>query len=114
MDLNVLELLAAKFVLQSFTQALSDCHIKLMLDNMTAVCYVNKMGGTHSLPCNIVVREIWLWAKERNFWLSANHIAGSANFVADSKSRIFKDNTEWQPLSKIFPKSDKYFLLPRV
>ena len=39
----------------------------------------NKMGGTHSLPCNIVAREIWLWAKERNIWLSVNHIAGSAN-----------------------------------
>ena len=54
-----------------------------MLDNMTAVCYVNKMGGTHSLPCNIVAREIWFWAKERNLWLSANHITGSANFVAE-------------------------------
>ena len=50
-----------------------------MLDNMTAVSYVNKMGGTHSLECQLVAREIWLWAKERNIWLSADHIAGSDN-----------------------------------
>ena len=110
--INVLELLVAKFVLQSFTHALSDCHIKLMLDNMTAVCYVNKMGGPHSLPCNIVAREIWLWAKERNLWLSANHIAGSANFVADFKSRIFKDNTEWQLSPKIFQRVTNTFFRP--
>ena len=79
---------------------------------MTAVCYVNKMGGTHSLPCNIVDREIWLWAKERNLWLSANHIAGSANFVADFKSRIFKNNTEWQLSPKIFQRVRNTFFCP--
>ena len=70
------------------------------------------MGGTHSLPCNIVAREIWLWAKERNLWLSANHIAGSANFVADFKSRIFKDNTEWQLPPKIFQRVTNTFFCP--
>ena len=74
--INTLELLAAKFVLQSFREDSSGCHIKLMLDNMTAVSYVNKMGGTHSLDCQLVAREIWLWAKERNIWLSPDHIAG--------------------------------------
>ena len=66
---------------------------------MTAVCYVNKMGGTHSLPCNIVAREIWLWAKKRNLWLSANHIAGSANFVVISNpefSRITQNGNSLQ------------------
>ena len=79
-----------------------------MLDNMTAVSYVNKMGGTHSLDCQLVARGIWLWAKERNIWLSADHIAGSDNIVADDhiagsdniisdfKSRNFKENTEWK------------------
>ena len=91
--INTLELLAAKFVLQSFGKDSSGCHIKLMLDNMTAVSYANKMGGTHSLDCQLVAREIWLWTKERGIWLSANHIAGSDNIVADFKSRNFKENT---------------------
>ena len=58
--INILELLAAKIVLQSC------CHIKLILDNMTAVAYVNKMGSTHSLYCNLVASEVWIWAKERD------------------------------------------------
>ena len=47
--INILDLLAAKLVLQSFGKDSSGCHIKLMLDNMTAVSYVNKMGGTRSV-----------------------------------------------------------------
>ena len=83
--INTLELLAAKFLLQSFGKDSSGCHIKLMLDNMTAVSYVNNMGGTPSLDCQLVALDIWLWAKERNIWLSADHIAGSDNIVADVK-----------------------------
>ena len=45
--INVLELLAAKLVLQSLGKDWPSCHIRLMLDNMTAVYYVNNMGGTH-------------------------------------------------------------------
>ena len=84
--INTLELLAAKFVLQSFAKDSSGCHINLMLDNMTAVSYVNKMGGTHSLDSQLVAREIWIWAKERNIWLSADHSAGNDNIIAADHS----------------------------
>ena len=100
--INTLELLAAKFVLQSFGKDSSGCHIKLMLDNMTAVS--NKMDGTHSLDCQLVAREIWLWAKERNIWLSADHIAASDNIIADFKSRNFKEKTEWKLSPDVFNK----------
>ena len=110
--INVLELYAAKLALVSLGSAVSYCHIKLMLDNMTAVSYVNKMGGTHSLPCNSAARDIWLWAKERNLWLSADHIAGDDNVVADFKSRHFSDNTEWQLSPLLFTKVADTFFCP--
>ena len=63
------------------------------------------MGGTHSLDCQLVAREIWLWAKERHIWLSADHIAGSDNIIADFKSRNFKENTEWKLSPEVFHKA---------
>ena len=102
----------AKLVLQSLGKDLSCCHIRLMLDNMTAVPYVNKGGGTHSLACNLVARDLWLWAKERNIWLSADHIAGCENVVTDFKSRNFKENTECRLSPAVFTKVTTAFFCP--
>ena len=62
-----------------------------MIDNTTAICYINNMGGTHSPECNSVTKELWLWCIKRNIWLSAAHIPGIYNVIADHKSRHFKD-----------------------
>ena len=83
-----------------------------MLDNMTAVSYVNKGGCTHSLASNLVARDLWLCAKERDIWLSADHIAGCENVVVDFKSRNFKDNTEWQLSPAVFTKVTTAFFCP--
>ena len=102
LDINVLELLAAKFVLFSFCKDFTLKHVKLMIDNQTAVSYVNRQGEIHSLRCNKVSREIWLWAAHRNIWLSAAHIPGSHNTIADFHSRTFEDATEWSLNDLIF------------
>ena len=86
----MLELLAAKLVLTALCKLLTNCHIQLMVDNMTAVSYINKMGGTHSKSCNELAREIWLWAKDKNIWLSAEHIAGKENKISDLSLEILK------------------------
>ena len=100
--INVLELQAAKLALLSLAKDASACHIHLKIDNTTAVAYINKMGGTHSLACNTTARSIWLWAKERDIWLSAAFIPSDHNVVADFHSRCFKENTEWQLNPTIF------------
>ncbi len=61
----------------------SDCHVLLQIDNITAVAYVNKMGGTKSHNCRVVARQIWQWALSRGIWLSAEHIPGESNVEAD-------------------------------
>ena len=33
----------------------------VMIDNTTAVTYINNMGGSHSAVCNSLAREIWFW-----------------------------------------------------
>jgi len=66
--INCLELEAAKLGLQSLCQNESNVHIHLQLDNVTAITYLNNMGGTQSLMCNQIAREIWLWCKARKIY----------------------------------------------
>ncbi|KAJ8033210.1 hypothetical protein HOLleu_23375 [Holothuria leucospilota] len=53
LHINVLELLAILMGLTSLCSHLENKHIKIMCDNSTAVSYINAMGGTHSVKCNI-------------------------------------------------------------
>ena len=74
---------------------MSDTAIMLRMDNSTAVAYVNKMGGSKSEACDFVAKEIWNWGISRNIWLTASHIPGVNNSIADSLSRGESTNKEW-------------------
>ena len=87
--INALELKAAYFALQSICDRCRNIHIRILIDNTTAVAYINNMGGSHSLVCNDIANDIWLWCLHRNLWLSAAHLPGSQNVEADKASRVF-------------------------
>jgi len=93
--INILELLAIKKGIQSFCQKEKDSHIKVMSDNATAISYIKNMGGTKSTLCNKVAKDIWLWCKSRNIWITIAFVPGKHNIEADKASRKFKENTEW-------------------
>ena len=88
-------------VLKSFNNEMN-VHIRIKSDNMTAVVYINKFGGVKSLQCHAVAKEIWYWAIERSIHLSAEHLPGSENTLADKASRIFDENTEWELVENVF------------
>ena len=113
-EINFLELKAIYLVLQSLCNDMSDIHIKIKSDNTTAVAYVNHMGGTKSPDCNKLAREIWQWAIQRNIWLSACHLPGVFNVIADDKSRNFDDHTEWMLNKDIFSKICEIFGTPEI
>lgn len=100
--INVLELQAAFFGLKSLCSNVSGKHIRLNVDNTTAVCYINALGGVRSPACNEVTKAMWQWAICRNVWLSAAHLAGSLNIKADKASRQFNDRTEWKLNERVF------------
>ena len=47
-DINYFEILAVIFALQSFSDKVPAKHIKLMVDNTTAMATINQMGTCHS------------------------------------------------------------------
>ena len=93
--INVLELKAALFGLQSLCTNVHDSHILMKLDNTSAVAGINKTGSTRSIPLDLVGQQIWRWAQQRNNWLLATHIPGILNVEADRESRDCETRTEW-------------------
>ncbi|XP_067664177.1 uncharacterized protein [Haliotis asinina] len=113
MHINCLELEAAGRVLKSLCAQLRNMHIRLLLDNTTAVAYINHMGGT-KLDCNNITREIWLWCIERKLWISAAHVPGVCNMEADWYSRNNSDDKEWQIDVCVFNKLTSLFGTPDI
>ena len=102
LHINHLELKAIYLGLKALCSTKANVHNKLLSDNQTAVSYIKNMGGTHSPSCNNIAREIILWCKARNIWLSISHIPGKLNVEADQASRVFNDDTEWSLDSNLF------------
>ena len=95
MSINALELKAGLFGLQSLLP--STCrHVRMMMDNTTAVVCVNKMGTSHSKHCNVITKQIWDFCIEKGVWLSAAHVPGREKVDADLESRKINYDTEWK------------------
>ena len=100
--INVLELRAIDFGLKSFLGQVQNEHIRVKTDNTTAVAYINHKGGIRSIECHEVARSIWEWAIAKKCHISAEHLPGSQNTLADRASRIFDVNTEWSLDNEVF------------
>ena len=100
--INELELKAALLALQSFTSESSNQSIHLLLDNSTAVAYINKRGGTKSNRMNGLIKIIVEWCERRSLDLTASHVPGISNTVADKLSREASDSSDWMLNGQIF------------
>ena len=114
--INVLELKAAYLAIQSFVKDMKSLprHILLLMDNFTAVCYVNKRGGTRSPQLVSLATEIWNFCLGRNIWITAEHVPGVENVDADCASRQFHNHTEWTLDRKIFQHITQRYYRPEV
>ena len=57
---------------------------------------INHMGTSHSGSCNSVAKEIWEWCIDRKIWISAAHIPGKQNLIANFESRRKQRASEWR------------------
>ena len=60
------------------------------MDSHTAMSHINKLGGTRSQTQSNLTIELWNYALNRNLIISAIHIPGKLNVLADHKSRTFQ------------------------
>ena len=101
-SINRLELLAALNGLMALCKSIENQTVLISLDNITAVSAIRKMGNSKSPSLNKIATQIWQWALSQGITLIARHIPGKENVVADRKSRIMLDTSDFQLLPKIF------------
>jgi len=95
MHINSKELLAAWLGLRCYASNMRNAHIHLRIDNTTAVAHIIKMGGTHSWHLCQLTIKVWNWCLDRSITISAEHLPGSLNQLADTESRAQADSSKW-------------------
>lgn len=85
------------FAVKSFIKRrpIHPTHFLLLMDTTTAVSYINKMGGTRSVQLLSLTKDLWSWCLANNIRLSAQHIPGRLNTIADEESRTLVDRSDW-------------------
>ncbi len=101
LHINTLELKAAFFTLQCFCSEVSNVHVRLMMDNTSAIACVNNFGSM-KLHLLEISNDMFAWALSRDIYLTAGYIPGKDNVLADKESRTRNLDAEWQLKKKWF------------
>lgn len=112
--INLLELKAAFIGLKCFASDLRNKEILLRIDNMTAIAYINRMGGVQYEHLNEITRQIWQWCEERHIFIFASYIKSKDNVDADRESRRTNIDTEWQLSQVAFNKITETYGFPEI
>lgn len=87
LHINNLELLAVQLALEQFLHRVKGRHVLVMTDNTTVVGQIKNQGGTHSWILYLQTKELLTWADSQAIKLTAQHIPGKLNVLADRLSR---------------------------
>jgi hypothetical protein len=87
LHINMLELMAVFNSLRAFLHIVKGRKVLVQTDNATVVAYLNKQGGTRSRSLCQLTIELLCWGIEYDILLTAVHIPGEDNHIADSLSR---------------------------
>lgn len=106
MHINFLEIKAAFLALKCFAKEKYNKQILLRIDNITALAYINKMGGTRHKHLNTLTRTLWEWCIDRKIRVFAEYVASKEN-IADEGSRLTNIDTEWELANYAFEQNKK-------
>lgn len=101
LHISLLEMWAVVNALERFKPQISGQHVQIRCDNTTVVAYINHQGGTRSPSLCLLAWNLLHWATGFNIHLSAVHIPGTSNDLADALSRKRIVPTEWSLLPAI-------------
>lgn len=101
-SINVRELKTILFALKLHAKKYEGAVIKIFSDNITALKYARRSGGTASLWLQELALEIQEITAQRNMQVQYQHIAGIKNVQADRLSRKEKPLYEWKLPRRFF------------
>ena len=112
--INILELIAVKLPILTFTKGKSVTVIHLQIGNMTALSYLVKMGRTCSPKLLQVAKETWDYLLVNVVAVTAEYFPSSLNIQADWQSRNHRDSSDWKSNPKIFSQIAKIRGIPQI
>lgn len=71
-------------------------------------------GGTKSPSCNKLVQDIWNRCMQNQVWLTATHLPGALNVMADKQSQQLIDQTEWHLRADVLQEISKIWGTPNI
>lgn len=86
-NINVLELIPVWLSLVRWGHIWRDLHAVCFTDNSSVMCMINKGVSTNDL-CMVLLRDIFWRCAINNIFLTARHVPGSLNTIADLLSRV--------------------------
>ena len=78
--------------------------IHLIMDNSTAIAYINHLGGTRSSTLCSIATDLRSWCQDRKLFLLASHVPGVQSTLADHLSRSLVDRHDWMLNKSVFKK----------
>jgi hypothetical protein len=113
--INLLEMKAVSLALEAFLPRLPTGVILVRTDNSSVVSYVNHQGGTVSGALSLQAEELLVWAKSQGLSLTAAHVQGASNVLADALSRAHSVvPSEWSLSHRILSKVWARFPKPMI
>jgi len=107
LHINALELMAVLFAVKAYTKELNNCHIHVRVDNMTTMAHINRMGGTRSPTLIAITKDLWQYCLSNKITITAEHLPGVLNTIADRWSRVFLDRSNWKLDPSILPQLER-------
>jgi ribonuclease HI len=87
LHINNLEMEAVCRALPFFSQQADLKNVRVRSDNSSVVAYINNQGGARSHSLSTMAESLLLWCHDQGIALSARHIKGTSNVLADQLSR---------------------------
>ena len=113
--INILELRAAKYAILTFTHLYPTAKIiHIKMDNIVALSYLMKIGGTRNQLLVQISKEIWEYLLDKEITITAKYLLGALNKGADMQSRTVKDSSKWKLNPVVFQNLYKSWWTPDI
>ena len=86
-NINLKEMEGVRLCLLQFLPSLSGRVVRLRTDNSSVQSYINNQGGIISDSLSLAAEHVLLWCQAQGIVLSARHLSGKLNVLADMLSR---------------------------
>ena len=90
--------------------------IHLQIDNVVALSYLVKMGGTHNKVLSDIskLKLLWNYLLAKVITITVEYFSGTVMKEADFQARAVRDSSKWKLDSKVFQTIRRKWDLPDI